>query len=268
MPDIRIALPYLMAAVTALAVTGARGQQDLDAGKTGPQLFSQDCAACHRSPRGLAKTSGSSLVSFLRQHYTSSSASANVVAAYLQGAGPGPADRPKDRPERQKDAKQGQPPHAQPQPQQAQPAVPAPDRTWIVRPSEPIPSAVQPEAQPAPAALPPAAKKRERHARPSDPAANTQGPANGQSRRKARHPGQAEPAPPPAPEGPAYPPAAEGPAYPPVPNLAPATTEANPPLAATGATEASPPPAAPGATEVASPTRATPAQPSFVEPLP
>jgi len=251
-PDIRIALPCLMAAVTALAVTGARGQQDLDAGKTGPQLFSQDCAACHRSPRGLAKTSGSSLVSFLRQHYTSSSASANVVAAYLQGAGAGPADRPKDRSERQKDAKQGQPPQAQPQ--QAQPAAPPADRARIARPSEPIPSAVQHEAQPAS----PGAKKRERHARPSDPAASPQAPAT-PGRRKARRPGQEEPAPPPAAEGPAYPPAAEGPAYPPVPNLAPA---------APAATEASPPPAATGTTEVASPARATPAQPSFVEPLP
>jgi len=248
-PDIRIALPCLMAAVTALAVTGARGQQDLDAGKTGPQLFSQDCAACHRSPRGLAKTSGSSLVSFLRQHYTSSSASANVVAAYLQGAGAGPADRPKDRSERQKDAKQGQPPQAQPQ--QAQPAAPPADRARIARPSEPIPSAVQHEAQPAS----PGAKKRERHARPSDPVASPQAPAT-PGRRKARRPGQEEPASP----------AVEGPAYPPVPNLAPApaATEASPPPAAT----ASPPPAATGTTEVASPARATPTQPSFVEPLP
>src|SRR5262245_53242661 len=76
-------LSWVMASLAALAVTDAHAQQDLDAGKTGPQLFAQDCAACHRSPRGLVKSmSGGSLVSFLRQHYTSSSASAGALAAY------------------------------------------------------------------------------------------------------------------------------------------------------------------------------------------
>src|SRR5690349_7150007 len=87
-----------MAPLAAAAITAAHGQQDLDAGKSGPQLFAQDCAACHRSPLGLVKTvSANSLVGFLRQHYTSSATSANAVAAYILANG-GTA-----RPERQKD---------------------------------------------------------------------------------------------------------------------------------------------------------------------
>jgi len=247
----------LIAVAAALAVTAARSQ-DLDAGKTGPQLFAQDCSACHRSPQGLSKNlAGGSLVSFLRQHYTSSAASANTVAAYLQAAGPGSrAERPKDRAERQKDlAKQAPPAATQPlaaQPPQAQPSPP-PGRTRVVRPSEPIPSvpsAAAPETHP-PA---PAAKKRERVARPLDPAANPQAPPS-QGRRKARRPGHAEPtaaAPvPEMPDVPAYPP--------PPPNFAPA---------APAATEASPPAATGSATEGARPRSAAPAQPSFVEPLP
>jgi hypothetical protein len=160
-PNVRLVWPCVGAALAALAVTGARGQQDLDAGKTGPQLFAQDCVACHRSPQGLTKKlSGGSLVSFLRQHYTSSSASANTVAAYLLTV-PGP------RAERQKD-----------QAKQAQPQ----DRAKVPRPPEPVPSAAAlPETQPVPSA-----RQRERLARPADPTANPQ------DRRKLRRPVQAE----------------------------------------------------------------------------
>ena len=82
MPNARLVWSCVIGSLAALAITAARGQQDLDAGKSGPQLFAQDCSACHRSPQGLVKTvGGGSLVSFLRQHYTSSSASATAVAA-------------------------------------------------------------------------------------------------------------------------------------------------------------------------------------------
>src|SRR3954465_4868041 len=74
----RLHLCWVIASLAGLAGTSAHAQ-DLDAGKTGPQLFAQDCVACHRSPRGLVKSmSSGSLVSFLRQHYTSSSASAGA----------------------------------------------------------------------------------------------------------------------------------------------------------------------------------------------
>jgi hypothetical protein len=59
------------------------GAQDLDTGKSGQQLFASNCAACHRTPRGLTKRSGISLFYFLREHYTSSQSTARELAAYL-----------------------------------------------------------------------------------------------------------------------------------------------------------------------------------------
>ena len=182
MPKMRLLWPCVMALMAAFAATGARGQQDLDAGKTGPQLFAQDCAACHRSPQGLAKTmSGGSLVSFLRQHYTSSSASANVVAGYLLAAGANV------RGERQK----GQP--AEEAKQSGQPR----ERSKLARPGEaaPTPPAPVPSAgQPAPG--PPASRPHERIARPTDATVDRQGhPA-----RKLRRPRPGEPAAAPAAE--------------------------------------------------------------------
>jgi hypothetical protein len=147
-----------MALLAAFTATGARGQQDLDAGKSGPQLFAQDCAACHRSPQGLARTmSGGSLVSFLRQHYTSSSASANVVAGYLLAAGANV------RGERQK----GQP--AEEAKQSAQPR----ERSKLGRPGEAAPSPPAPVpsvGQPAPTP-----RQHERIARPTDATGDRQG---------------------------------------------------------------------------------------------
>jgi hypothetical protein len=75
---------FLLVAGTAVAAPAAYGQ-DLLAGKTGPELFAQSCAMCHKSPVGLVKTAHAlSLNSFLRQHYTTNSTSANAIAAYLR----------------------------------------------------------------------------------------------------------------------------------------------------------------------------------------
>jgi hypothetical protein len=79
-------------AVAATLLSGPAAAQDYDAGKTGPQLFASDCSACHRSPGGLAKgRDRGSLTSFLTEHYTSKRASAQLLAAFLLGAGPGDA---------------------------------------------------------------------------------------------------------------------------------------------------------------------------------
>lgn len=82
---------WLCAPVAFLLVSGmmtGANAQDLDAGKTGAQLFAQDCSGCHRSPQGLIKTAHAfSLNSFLRQHYTTSSRSAAELAAYLNSVG-------------------------------------------------------------------------------------------------------------------------------------------------------------------------------------
>ena len=76
----------LSLSIIVIALTGGTAPaQNLDQGKSGANLFAAHCAACHRSPRGLAKDRfGWTLSYFLRQHYTSSSASAQALTAYLQ----------------------------------------------------------------------------------------------------------------------------------------------------------------------------------------
>ena len=233
--------PGVVVAV-AVGITAARGQQDLDAGKSGPQLFSQDCSACHRSPQGLAKSmSGGSLVSFLRQHYTSSSSSANALAGYLQAAGGGSrAERPKGRGEDQANQ-------------------PVRDRAKVARPSEPAaatPSTDSPSTQTP-------RKQREKLARPTDPATD---PA-ARPPRKSRRPGAAEPAEPtvttPEPAATAVQP------HPPVP--APATPAVQPSTAAVQPSAPAEPVAPPAAADTGTATaRARPASPTpgFTEPLP
>jgi hypothetical protein len=225
----------MVGSLAALAVTAARGQQDLDAGKTGPQLFAQDCSACHRSPQGLARTvSGGALVTFLRQHYTSSSTSAGVVAAYVQAAGPAP------RNERQKDQRR---PEAAPG--AAAPAAPAP----AGRPTAAIPSAQAPAGQPAagqPAAAQPPAGTKQRQARPGTPAAEPGAvDQHGRPLRKSRRALRAE-------QQQATSPGAETGATP-----APAGPEAQPPAS---------PAAQSGQAAPARP--ATAGKPGFSEPLP
>ena len=78
----------LLSLVIAVALTGGRAQsEDLDQGKSGAKLFAANCAHCHHSPRGLAKDRFSwTLSRFLQQHYTSGSASAQALTAFLQSA--------------------------------------------------------------------------------------------------------------------------------------------------------------------------------------
>jgi hypothetical protein len=85
-PALALALGVGLGALACLVDARA---QDLDAGKTPAQLFASHCAACHRSPQGLAKQSFG-LAGFLRQHYTTSSATASALAAYVGAAASDP----------------------------------------------------------------------------------------------------------------------------------------------------------------------------------
>lgn len=93
----------LLSLMTMVVVTsGTARSEDLDQGKSGAKLFASNCAQCHSSPRGLAKGRFSwTLSGFLEEHYTSGSASAQALAAFLQSADaratPQPAGR-KPRP--------------------------------------------------------------------------------------------------------------------------------------------------------------------------
>jgi hypothetical protein len=70
----------------------ARAQENLDHGQSGSKLFAASCVQCHKSARGLAKGRMSFTLSYyLRQHYTSSSASAQTLTAYLQSVDTPPA---------------------------------------------------------------------------------------------------------------------------------------------------------------------------------
>ncbi len=85
----------LASAVLTATVAAA---QNLDAGKPPAKLFADGCATCHRSPRGLAKGRYSLTLSwFLRDHYVTSSDSANALAAYLTSVD-GPPPRAAARP--------------------------------------------------------------------------------------------------------------------------------------------------------------------------
>jgi hypothetical protein len=80
--------------------------ENLDAGKSPSQIFSNTCTACHKSPRGLLKSvSASSLPGFLRQHYTTGTDMASVLSSYLISNGAAdPRYQGKDQ--QRKDAKQ------------------------------------------------------------------------------------------------------------------------------------------------------------------
>jgi hypothetical protein len=70
------------------AATFATAQENLEAGKSGAQLYAADCAACHKISDGAAKAHGIVLLeSFLREHYAASRQSAAIIADYLRTIG-------------------------------------------------------------------------------------------------------------------------------------------------------------------------------------
>src|SRR5215212_1415952 len=103
----------------------ARAVENLDAGKSPSQIFSNTCSACHKSPRGLLKSvSASSLPGFLRQHYTTGTDMASVLSSYLISNGAAdPRYQGKDQ-AKQKGAKQDGKPD-QPDRLGRQPTAPA-----------------------------------------------------------------------------------------------------------------------------------------------
>jgi hypothetical protein len=76
--------PLLGVAATCMLAAGLAHAQNLDQGKSPQKLFADGCAACHRSPRGLAKGRYSlTLYWFLKDHYASGPDSAKALASYL-----------------------------------------------------------------------------------------------------------------------------------------------------------------------------------------
>lgn len=133
----------LIGCLTAVAV---RAVENLEAGKSPAQIFAGTCNACHKSPRGLLRSvPPSSLSGFLRQHYTTSSDMANVLASYLVSNGATDTRVQKDAKEGKqgkeaaKDGKQeARAPAEQPKEQPRQARLPRPGETPdIMRPEQP-----------------------------------------------------------------------------------------------------------------------------------
>ena len=58
--------------------------QNIDAGKSAPQLFAGSCATCHKSPNTLARGRMTpTLFLFLQDHYTTSKTDAWALSSYL-----------------------------------------------------------------------------------------------------------------------------------------------------------------------------------------
>jgi hypothetical protein len=79
-------VPWLIGAALAVPAPCVQAQSNLDAGKSAAQIFADTCSACHRSPRELRPTNAA----FLRQHYTTGSQEATIIAAYLAAVGSDP----------------------------------------------------------------------------------------------------------------------------------------------------------------------------------
>jgi mono/diheme cytochrome c family protein len=86
LPRFRVTVPWTVAALVA-GLAGPALAQNLDAGKSGAQIFSEVCANCHRSVRELK---GGASVGFLREHYTTGSDMASTMASYLASGGSDP----------------------------------------------------------------------------------------------------------------------------------------------------------------------------------
>jgi len=96
--------------IGCITAVGVRAQENLERGKSPSQIFSGTCSTCHKSPRGLLKNvPASSLQGFLRQHYTTGSEMAGLLASFLISNGAAdPRYQPKDQ-SKQKDARPDQP---------------------------------------------------------------------------------------------------------------------------------------------------------------
>jgi hypothetical protein len=137
-----LGLMMIWAPATALA------QVNIDQDKSPAQLYAGDCAACHKSVRGLANgRSASSLAGFLTEHYTASSREASAIAAYVMasGGGAGTASPARTRPDgeranaeepRSREARRPVPPEGRP-PANSSAQKPEPERRAAVEPGQP-----------------------------------------------------------------------------------------------------------------------------------
>lgn len=76
------------AMLAGLGIAAVRAQTVLGDPRDAARTFASNCSACHKSPRGLAKSG--QVAGFLRQHYTTGPEMSAAMAAYLVAAGSAP----------------------------------------------------------------------------------------------------------------------------------------------------------------------------------
>ncbi len=80
----------ILFALLSLSEVGRARAENLDEGKPPARLFAENCASCHRSPRGLAKGRFRlSLYLFMQKHYASNASSAWALSSYLESVDSG-----------------------------------------------------------------------------------------------------------------------------------------------------------------------------------
>jgi len=140
-----------MVLAASMLAGAASAQENLDAGKSGAQLYASNCAICHKSAQALNKSGGGlfGLDSFLREHYTSSRESAAAISAYLKSVGGGPAEhrpaRKKSKTDSKTEKKKESRPDGKPGSKDVKPSETKPSET---KPSETKPPDKKPEEKP------------------------------------------------------------------------------------------------------------------------
>ena len=228
-----LAINGAVAVAFAAAPPPTVAQTNIDQGKSPAEIFATDCAACHKSIRGLAAGKNSlTLSSFLREHYTSSRDQAAAMASYvLSNGGNAPAaPNTNSRSGRAaiEEPKTSGPKSAEPKSSEPKPSEP---RSAEPKPAEPKPSARAARAVPKPGELAPA------NARPQRPPEEEGLPAT------AAHEQKLEPA-------------------------APAVLATPAPVPAAGEAPSAVPPAVPEAGATTSAVAPAEAQPTESEPVP
>jgi hypothetical protein len=92
---VRAATMTVMAglALATGAANSASAQANLDAGKSGAQMFALGCSACHRTPQEVAGAGRD----FLLEHYTTGPRQADAMATYLDAVSNEPVRAAKPR---------------------------------------------------------------------------------------------------------------------------------------------------------------------------
>jgi len=156
-------LPWTLSLAAALALPAAA--QNLDAGKSPGQIFSEVCANCHRSLRDFKNGVSAS---FLREHYTTSAEMASTMAAYLSGARRDPRGVPSAP---ATTAREGAAPDLQREPRRPQQPAPKAGGPGQVSPGPVPPSQVSGRNHPATARADAAKPAEEKPSSPPPPPA-------------------------------------------------------------------------------------------------